>query len=269
MQGLLLAVLLCGLPLVFSIPSLNNHMSLRPPWAVWVAGAVVSGSRSGDCREQGSARLAAGRHWAGGRAALGASGAVHLLVELPAAQSSSAGIAKRRGCGRRLLARGLADRIIPDSRELAVFAFIAKILGRSRQHRLILTTFSALALAVIVESFVSLALSRSFRGFSVQTPALRQAAISAPLALSLFVLCGFRYLFRLPVELRANWIFRMNEPGNRLVLLAGVERFLLYCAVIPVALMTLPMEVLLLGPATGCAASLVCLLVSLTSWSSC
>ena len=54
-----------------------------------------------------------------------------------------------------------------------------------------------------------------------------QAAVSAPLALSLFVLAGYRYLFRLPVELRANWVFRVNESGNRELLLRGMERFVL------------------------------------------
>jgi hypothetical protein len=158
---------------------------------------------------------------------------------------------------------GIAGRLIPDPRELAVFAFIAKTLARSRQHRLVLTAFGAIALAVIFESFVSLALTRGFRGFAVQTPALRQAAVSAPLALSLFVLAGFRYLFRLPVELRANWVFRVNEPGNRLIFLKAVERFLLYCAVAPVALITLPGELSLLGLREGAAVSILCLLPSL------
>src|SRR6266849_9959671 len=157
----------------------------------------------------------------------------------------------------------LMARLIPNPRELAIFTFIAKTLARSRQHRLVLSAFAALAVALIFESFVSLVFARGFRGFSVQTPALRQAVVSAPLALSLFVLAGFRYLFRLPVELRANWLFRINEPGNRLIFLAAVERFLILCAVAPVALLTLPLEVSLLGPAEGFAAAILCLLPSL------
>ena len=157
----------------------------------------------------------------------------------------------------------LSDRMLPNPRELGVFAFVAKILARSREHRLVLTAFAALGLAIIFESFVSLALGRSFRGFSVETPGLRQAVISAPLALSLFVLAGFRYLFRLPVELRANWVFRMAEPGNRRAMLSGVEKFLLYFGVLPVAVLTVPVEVGLLGPAIGFAASAECLMISL------
>ena len=77
------------------------------------------------------------------------------------------------------------------------------------------------------------------------------------------MLAGFRYLFRLPVELRANWVFRVNEPGNRMVFLSAVERFLVCCAVAPVLLITLPMEIGLLGARMGIGAAILCLLPSL------
>ena len=264
-QGALLTALLCGLPLVFSIPSLKDSMNQRPDWILWVPPAwylgvdqVMIGNRE---------PMASSLAWRGLAALAGAACLALLtylwsyrrhrvrLLESPAMAS--------RAQDRNWLA-GIADRLIPDPRELAVFVFIAKTLARSRQHRLVLTAFGAIAVAVIFESFVSLALTRGFRGFAVQTPALRQAAVSAPLALSLFVLAGFRYLFRLPVELRANWVFRVNEPGNRLIFLKAVERFLLYCAVAPVALVTLPGELSLLGLREGAAVSILCLLPSLT-----
>ncbi len=263
-QGSLLTALLCGLPLVFSIPSLQRSMNLRPEWIVWVPPAwflgldqVMAGSH-----EPLAIRLA----WislAGVAGAAVAAVATYLwsyrrhrvrLLESPSVSSKNS----QPGW-----LAALSDWFIADPRELAVFAFIAKTLARSREHRLVLTAFAGLAIAVIFDSFVSLALGRGFRGFSVQTTALRQAAISAPLALSLFVLAGFRYLFRLPVELPANWVFRVNEPGNRRIFLAAVERFLLCCAVAPVALLTLPVEVTLLGPAAGCGAAILCLLPSL------
>ena len=115
---------------------------------------------------------------------------------------------------------------------------------------------------MIFESFASLALSRGFHGFSATTPGW-QAAISIPLAFSIFVLTGFRYLFRLPVELPANWVFRVNEPGNRRIFLAAVERFLLCWAVAPVALITLPVEMGMLGAGMGFAVAILCLLPSL------
>jgi hypothetical protein len=264
-QAALLTVLLCGLPLVFSIANLQGSMNQRPDWVVWVPPAWFLGL---DQVMVGNFEpLAVQLAWRGlaGVAAAACAGLITYLwsyrrhrvrlLESPA-------MAPRRT--RWDWPAGLADRLIPDPREMAVFAFVAKTLVRSRQHRLVLTAFAAIAVAVIFESFVSLALSRGFRGFSVPTPALRQAAVSAPLALSLFVLAGFRYLFRLPVELRANWVFRVNEPGNRMVFLQAVERFLLYCAVAPVALIALPVEVGLLGLRAGFAGTILCLLPSLT-----
>jgi hypothetical protein len=145
-----------------------------------------------------------------------------------------------------------------------VFTFIAKTLARSRQHRLVLTAFAAIAAALIFDSFVTLSFDTSAQDFSARTIALRHAAISAPLALSLFVLAGFRYLFRLPVELRANWVFRVNELGNRPVFLSAVRQFLLCFAVAPVALFTLPLEMRVLGPGTGVVTAFLCALPPLT-----
>ena len=263
-QGALLTVLLCGLPFVFSIPNLRDFMNQRPEWAVWVPPIWFLGLHqvifgNDEPMAVQLARLSL--------AAVGAATAAAVLTYLWSYRrhrvrllESPAGTPKTE---HRSWVAAVAIRLIPDPRKQAVFSFIAKTLARSRHHRLVLTAFAAIAIAVIFESFVSLALNYDFRGFLVQSRALREAAISAPLALSLFVLAGFRYLFRLPVELPANWIFRVNEPGNRLAFLTAVEQFLLCCAVAPVALLTLPLETLLLGSRAGIAAVILCLLPSL------
>ena len=263
-QGLLLTSLLCGLPLVFSIPSLKDSMNQRPDWAVWVPPAwflglhqVILGNR-----EPLATRLALIAGIASAAAAVAA-----VLTYLWSYRRhrvrllESASVVPQ--AERRQWAANAAGRLFADSRRLAVFAFIGKTLARSRHHRLVLTAFAAVAIAVVFESFLSLVLSDHFRGMLVRSRALREAAVSAPLALSLFVLAGFRYLFRLPVELSANWVFRVTEPGNRLAFLSAVDEFLLCCAVAPVAIVTLPLEMFLLGPAMGIAASIICLLPSL------
>src|SRR5262249_29163616 len=197
----------------------QRSMNQRPEWIVWVPPAwflgldqVIAGNR-----EPMAVRLAF-------LSLVGVVGAVSAAVlayfwsyrrHRVRLLESSASAAESVHSGR------LAERWIRDPRELAIFAFVTKTLSRSRQHRLVLTAFAAVALAVISDSFASLALRH---GFWVQSRALRLAAVSAPLALSLFMLAGFRYLFRLPVELRANWVFRVNEQGNARILLAGVER---------------------------------------------
>ncbi len=165
----------------------------------------------------------------------------------------------RRPCWR----DAAATRMVPNQREMAVLAFTAKTLARSPLQRLVLTAFLAAAAALICDSFANLFLTSSLPDSLSGGSAFREAAVAAPLALSLFILSGLGYLFRLPVELRANWIFRFNEAGNRLPFLAAVERFLLWCAVAPVVLLTLPIEVRLLGIAPGIAGSTLCLFSSL------
>ena len=153
---------------------------------------------------------------------------------------------------------------VTDARTLAVFAFIAKMLGRSRQHRLFLTAFTALSLALISQGFANLAFAGGhFRAISGSTEGVRELVIAIPLGFSFFLLVGLRYLFRLPVELRANWLFRTVEPGHAPALLMGVERFLWAWGALPVAMLTLPIEVDMLGARTGLEAVVVCLLISL------
>jgi hypothetical protein len=265
-QGALLTILLCGLPFVFSIPSLHKFVNERPDWAVyvpplWFLGLdqVMLGSREAFAVRLAQISVVAVF------AALMAALATYVwsyrrhkvrLLETPAQTQKDWGAARRIGSA-------FADRLMPDPRVQAIFSFIGKTLSRSRPHRMVLTAFAGLALALIFESFVTLAIGRGFRGFGVRTFALREAAISAPLALSLFMLAGFRYLFRLPVELQANWVFRTTESGNREVFLRAVEQFLMYWGVAPVALLTLPLELYMLGVGPGFAAAVLCLLTSL------
>jgi hypothetical protein len=265
-QGALLTILLCGFPFVFSIPNLHRFMHERPDWAVyvpplWFLGLdqVMLGNREAFVIRLAQTSLLAVL------AALLAALVTYLwsyrrhkvrVLETPV-ETQREWRAARRLCA------ALADFVMPDPRVQAIFSFIGKTLSRSRSHRMVLTAFAGLAFALIFESFVTLAMGRGFHGFSVRTFALREAAISAPLALSLFVLAGFRYLFRLPVELRANWVFRTTESGNREVFLRAVEQFLMYWGVAPVALLTSPLELYLLGIRPGLAAVVLCLLPSL------
>ncbi len=247
LQGALLIGLLCSVPLIFSIPNLQPSMALRPEWAfyvppLWFFGIhqVITGNFEYEA------------------VILGTIGFVSPLAAAMLATATYLWSYRRHRV--RILESSSAARntepvdwlrfVISDPRDLAVTDFIMKTLVRSREHRLILSAFTALALAVIAEMFLTL------RGAP-------KAAISIPLALSLFVICGFRYLFRLPVELRANWVFRVNEQGNRLLFLRAVERFLAVCAVGFTALVALPVEMVLLGPARGIAVGLMCVMPAL------
>jgi hypothetical protein len=262
-QGTLLTTLLAGYPLALSLvrPSAIDH---PPQWAIWLPPAWYLGldqllAGNSDPFTTRLAELAVGALIAGGAAAVGTYcwGYKRHRLRLVESAAQPASRAHLSGCA------FAPERIIRDPRQLAVFAFIGKTLARSSLQRLVLTVFVAVAAALICNSFASLLLSPGMHRSLSAARALRQAAVAAPLALSLFVLSGLRYLFRLPVEHRANWIFRVNQAGNEASLLAAVERFLVCCAVAPVALLTLPIELEVLGAAAGFEAAMLCALPSL------
>jgi hypothetical protein len=102
-----------------------------------------------------------------------------------------------------------------------------------------LTGFAGIAVAISANGLAGLATSTS------RIPSLSVFA-AAHLTLSLFILSGLQYLFRLPVEPRANWIFRVYEPGHSVDLLSGGERFMLFGGVLPVTLLSLAIDLLTL-----------------------
>ncbi len=265
-QGLLLLVFLCGVPLSLSIPGFYWAMDQRPDFAIWLPPAwflALDQAILGN-REEFVSQLA-GRALAAPVVAGLAASAAYVwsywhhrvgLLETPAeAPNPLVRFAKLRA--------RVADWLIPRPEEQAVFSFMTKTLTRSNHHRLALTAYAGIAAAILITTFAWLAMGPDFRGFRVRTFALQQAAVSIPLALSLFLLTGLRYLFRLPVELRANWVFRVYESGSRRWFLNAVERFLLWLSIAPVAAISIPSAIALLGARDGLVASALALMTAL------
>lgn len=178
------------------------------------------------------------------------------ILETPVAPDPGDGLLNR-------MYEWLSSRAIPEPSEYGIFLFVGATLGRSRQHRMVLTIFVAVAAALIVQSFLSIFLASGASAWGLRNFALRHAALAAPLALSFFGLAGLRYLFRLPVELRANWIFRIDEGSAQQTYQRAVDRFMRWWGVFPIVIATLPLEIAVFGPAVGVAASLICLLTAL------
>ncbi len=259
-QGLLLAALLGGLPFVFSIPDVHNRAddlsggwSYAPPFWFFGIDQIVLGNR--DALPLARAAIVAllvsaavavlGYWWSYWRHRV-------RVLESPAAGSAES---------RTYWPDVFSEYLMPIDRTLGVFAFIGKSLGRSRQHRLILMTCAGIAIYFISEGSAGIVFSNS--AISLSTNAVREAAIAIPLAFSLLLLAGFRYLFRLPVEFRANWVFRITEPGHANEMLAGVELFFFIWGAAPIAIFTILTEVILLGASMGLIVTIDCLLISL------
>jgi hypothetical protein len=71
--------------------------------------------------------------------------------------------------------------------------------------------------------------------------------INAHLVLLIGLLIGFRHLFSIPAELRANWIFRITEREGRSHWLRAIDRFALFSVAPVILLLPLPFEAALLG----------------------
>ena len=263
-QGVLLGMLLVGLPFVFSIPGLYARMDQLPGWSVYApplwffaVDQIIFGSRGPTVDALARiAVLASGSSAAAAVLAYVWSYGRHRIRVLESPSVESAG-------ARRFWPSAAGSWFLADARQLAVFSFITKMLGRSRPHRLFLTAFTALSLALISQGFANLALAGGhFHAISASTEGVRELIIAIPLGFSFFLLVGLRYLFRLPVELQANWLFRTVERGHAPQLLMGVERFLWAWGAVPVAVLTLPIEVSMLGIRIGLEAAIVCLLIS-------
>ena len=93
-------------------------------------------------------------------------------------------------------------RLVPDSRQKAVIFFLWKGLTSNGPHRMILMGYLGFASALILTGFVA-----------------------ARVTLLTFLFLGLRQLFSVPVELCANWQFRITEGEGRREWIAAIDRF--------------------------------------------
>ena len=120
-----------------------------------------------------------------------------------------------------------------NSLETAVGQFAVRTLFRSRQHRVILSFYLGIALGLAL--FIS------------KAPVLHEQHSSADLwyqvnvpllVASVVMMCGAvvgaRVLFSMPLELHANWIFRVTPPPGVAGCLAATRRALYGLSVVPV-----------------------------------
>ena len=165
-----------------------------------------------------------------------------------------AGVSKARAAGRsnRWKARkpfaracdgwlsALADRIAPHPLERATVAFIGKTMARSARHRIFLAAYTGVGCAFVLQALVG--------------TGLRQAWLSIPLVLSFFMLSGMRYIFTLPSELPANWLFRVTESDDRRQALDGARTAMLWFGVAPLFAALAPFYFVLWPPGDSAGA---------------
>jgi predicted permease len=172
-----------------------------------------------------------------------------MLLESQAQPSS----ARWAALGARIL-----ERLLPDPREQAAFSFIGTTLFRSRSHRLLLLSYAGVALGWTAKGLVeSPPVNLRDEGLYGLTVVL------APIAMAALITLGLRYLFALPVMLRANWVFQAVEAEDRPAWHLAIEKFIVWAGIVPVFVAGLPAAIAVLGPLRGSAAMVMAFLAAL------
>ncbi len=144
------------------------------------------------------------------------------------------------------LGTGLLRLLVPNSSERAVFAFSLQTLRRSRYHKLIASFCAGMALVLALSAAGPILVTHLRPGREWELWQI-QSLLAVPLVLGAALVLSLCYIFQIPAELRANWIFRMAEGLQRRELLNAAESLLILCGLAPVLLASLPLEVAALG----------------------
>ncbi|MBZ5595924.1 MAG: hypothetical protein LAP39_27090 [Acidobacteriia bacterium] len=148
-------------------------------------------------------------------------------ASLEGAVDASGATSRGRGMALGALIRGL----LRNPLERAVCRFSLQTMLRSPKHRLLLAAYTGTGLALVLEESVALALQSG----QAWKPAQEVVMLSLPLVISFFLLSGMRFIFNIPSELSANWIFQVTERREQTDYLAGARASMMLLVVAPVA----------------------------------
>jgi hypothetical protein len=137
-----------------------------------------------------------------------------------------------------------ADRfVVHQPLEQASFYFTGKTIFRSRKHWLYLSAYVGVGFALVLQGLMGAMSRHGNPAIGQQSPTL----LSIPLILSFFLLSGMRFVFTLPAELKANWVFQLSEADGRKECLSGVRKAMFVFGVLPLFAALLPAYVFLWG----------------------
>ena len=118
----------------------------------------------------------------------------------------------------------------------AAYRFVWQTLERSEHHTLVIGGFAGLGVVIASQSLLG-----AFDPRMLQPGTLPPAEIlSLPLILSYCLVIGLRFVFDMPAELRANWIFQLSVDQNSQECLPLARVFALSCVVPWVMVILIP-----------------------------
>lgn len=227
LQGLLAAGMLAALVLSFSIGPAFAHAVARPGVAKWFPIVWFLGI----CDPDPAMHVLAQRAYGGLAAAVIAALATYTVSYRGHRKLMMEGIAAPRKQRRWL---GMAfDWLVPDPREQAVMVFLAKGIGGNGPHKMVLMAYGGFGLAIWFAAARMLSIRACF--------------VYVHVIVLVFLLIGLRHLFSIPVELKANWAFRITEGAGREQWRRAMDRFALFFGALVLVAIPFPTEAYLLG----------------------
>jgi hypothetical protein len=117
--------------------------------------------------------------------------------------------------------------------QTALAQFVIRTLVRSRQHRVILAFYLGGGFAIVAVYLEGARQSMHLTGADIVHRVNIPMLVSSVLMLCASWL-GTRTVFSLPLDLRANWLFRVTPPPGAAVCLSAVRHALLALSVLPI-----------------------------------
>jgi hypothetical protein len=156
----------------------------------------------------------------------------------------SAGIASYPVTGiRKSWTRILHKTILKNSIERANFHFIAHAIFRRQEPMLYWGSFVAVGIGLIYWDLYAI-----ISGDIVDSQQHLKMLLSFPLLLSFFILVGLRFAFSVPVDLNANWIFRIMDKQRLEKSYGGAHKFMLSAINIPLLIIFVPCYLMIWNP---------------------
>ena len=149
--------------------------------------------------------------------------------------------------------------MVKDPIATGISEFVRQTISRSSLHRLLFRIFLGAGCAVVLHGILSHFLLGDGHSYDVVS-----LVLTGPLIISYFLLAGLRFLLDVPLEQQSSWIFKLLLGDlARSSILLGVRRVMFELGIVAWLLAIVPLNVLLLGLATGLAHSVFCLFLSL------
>ena len=137
-------------------------------------------------------------------------------------------------------ARLLHAAVLRDPIERASFHFVAQTTFRRHEHMLYWGSFVSVGIAFVLSDLQAIGISSRHL----------ISLLASALMMSSFILIGLRFVYTVPADLHANWIFKIMDEQLLKRSHGGVRKFMIAAVMVPLMLLLAPLYLMILGPYT-------------------